>query len=96
MLRRALGAAVRGRTEALRWNATAIGQSAYDEGPSSVRKLFGSSRRVANLTYDVALEALAAEDDSTAKAARAVLYAAASPAIARAAETPFRPHAKID
>ncbi|MEW9523580.1 MULTISPECIES: adenylate/guanylate cyclase domain-containing protein [Agrobacterium tumefaciens complex] len=75
---------------------TAIGQSAYDEGPSSVRKLFGSSRRVANLTYDVALEALAAEDDSTAKAARAVLYAAASPAIARAAETPFRPHAKID
>ncbi|MGE6743082.1 adenylate/guanylate cyclase domain-containing protein [Allorhizobium pseudoryzae] len=75
---------------------TAIGQSAYDEGPSSVRKLFGSSRRVGNLTYDVALEALAAEDDSTAKAARAVLYAAASPAIARAAETPFRPHAKID
>ncbi|MDX3924757.1 MAG: adenylate/guanylate cyclase domain-containing protein [Shinella sp.] len=75
---------------------SAIGQSAYDEGPSSVRKLFGSSRRVANLTYDVALEALAAEDDSTAKAARAVLYAAASPAIARAAETPFRPHAKID
>ncbi|MCM2475679.1 transcriptional regulator [Rhizobium sp. CG5] len=75
---------------------TAIGQSAYDDGPSSVRKLFGSSRRVANLTYDVALEALAAEDDSTAKAARAVLYAAASPAIARAAETPFRPHAKID
>ncbi|MDQ0420944.1 class 3 adenylate cyclase [Peteryoungia aggregata LMG 23059] len=75
---------------------SAIGQSAYDEGPPSVRKLFGLSRRVANLTYDVALEALAAEDDSTAKAARAVLYAAASPAIARAAETPFRPHAKID
>lgn len=75
---------------------SAIGQSAYDKGPPSVRKLFGSSRRVANLTYDVALEALAAEDDSTAKAARAVLYAAASPAIARAAETPFRPHAKID
>lgn len=75
---------------------SAIGQSAYDEGPSSVRKLFGSSRRIANLTYDVALEALAAEDDSTAKAARSVLYAAASPAIARAAETPFRPHAKIE
>lgn len=75
---------------------TAIGQSAYDDGPSSVRKLFGPSRRVPNLTYDVALEALAAEDDSTAKAARAVLYAAASPAIARAAETPFRPHTKID
>lgn len=75
---------------------TAIGQSAYEEGPSSVRKLFGASRRVAKLTYDVALEALAAEDDSTAKAARAMLYAAASPAIARAAEAPFRPHAKID
>lgn len=73
---------------------TAIGQSAYDSGPPSVRKLFGSNRRISNLTYDVALDALAADDDSTAKAARAIQYAAASPAIARAAETPFRPHTK--
>lgn len=74
---------------------TAIGQAAYDDGPSSVRKLFGSSRRISNLTYDVALEALAAEDDETAKAARAALYAASSPALVKAAETPFRPHVKI-
>lgn len=84
-------------TEQKRCNGaqTAIGQSAYEAGPSSVRKLFGSTRRVANLTYDVALEALAAEDDSTAKAARSALYAATSPAIVRAAETIFRPHMKI-
>jgi len=74
---------------------TAIGQTAYDEGPTSVRKLFGSSRRVSNLTYDVALEALAAEDDAVAKAARATLYATCSPAIVKAAEMPFRPHTKI-
>ncbi|MBQ0709910.1 adenylate/guanylate cyclase domain-containing protein [Ochrobactrum sp. AP1BH01-1] len=73
---------------------TAIGQSAYDAGPASVRKLFGSTRRVANLTYDVALEALAAEENSTAKAVRTALYAATSPAIVRAAETTFRPHMK--
>ncbi|NEK53546.1 transcriptional regulator [Rhizobium leguminosarum] len=74
---------------------TAIGQAAYDDGPASVRKLFGSTRLLSNLTYDVALEALAAEDDAVAKAARASVYAASSPAIVKAAETPFRPHAKI-
>lgn len=74
---------------------TAIGQTAYDDGPASVRKLFGSSRRVSKLTYDVALEALAAEEDTVAKAARSKLYAASSPAIVKAAETAFRPHAKF-
>ncbi len=71
---------------------TAIGATAYDSGPASVRTLFGSTRRVSNLTYDVALEALAAEENGTAKAARAALYAASSPAIVKAAEAPFRPH----
>ena len=74
---------------------TAIGETAYNDGPASVRKLFGASRRVSNLTYDVALEALAAEDDSVAKAVRASLYAASSPAIVKAAETPLRPHCEI-
>lgn len=73
---------------------TAIGQSAYDAGPASVRKLFGTTRRISKLSYDVALDALAAEDDETAKAARAAQYAATSPAVVRAAETVFRPHMK--
>jgi class 3 adenylate cyclase len=71
---------------------TAIGRVAYDEGPSSVRTLFGSSRRKPNLGYDVVLEALAAEGNKVAKAVHAAAYAVASPAIARAAETPFRPY----
>lgn len=75
---------------------TAIGQTAYDNGPASVRKLFGSTRRIPNLTYDVALESLAAENNAVAKVARAAVYAASSPAIVRAAEVPFRPFVKFD
>lgn len=75
---------------------TAIGPRAYDDGPASVRKLFGSSRRVSSLTYDVALEALAAENNVVAKVALATTYAATSPAIVRAAEVPFRPYTKMD
>ncbi|TGU93161.1 transcriptional regulator [Mesorhizobium sp. M00.F.Ca.ET.151.01.1.1] len=73
---------------------TAIGKAAYDAGPESVRALFGSSRRKSGLTYDVVLEALAAEGDKVAKAAHAAAYAVISPAIARAAEEPFRPHSE--
>lgn len=75
---------------------TAIGQKAYDDGPSSVRKLFASSRRISNLSYDVALESLAAENNAVAKVARAAVYAASSPAIVKAAEAPFRPYVKFD
>jgi class 3 adenylate cyclase len=73
---------------------TAIGQAAYDEGPSSVRTLFGGSRRKSDLTYDVVLEALTAEGNKVAKAIHAAAYAVASPAIAQAAEAPFRPYAE--
>ncbi|RWL91019.1 MAG: transcriptional regulator [Mesorhizobium sp.] len=73
---------------------TAIGKAAYDAGPESVRKLFGTSRRKSGLTYDVVLEALTAEGDKVAKAAHAAAYAVSSPAIARAAEEPFRPHSE--
>nr|WP_183897250.1 adenylate/guanylate cyclase domain-containing protein [Rhizobium skierniewicense] len=75
---------------------TAIGQRAYDDGPASVRKLFGTTRRIANLTYDVALESLAAENNAVAKVARASVYATSSPAIVQAAEVPFRPYMKFD
>ncbi len=73
---------------------TAIGQTAYDSGPASVRKLFGSNRKKAGLTYDDVLEALTADNNKVAKSASAELYAVASPAIARASETILRPHAK--
>ncbi|PVE55382.1 adenylate/guanylate cyclase domain-containing protein [Rhizobium rhizogenes] len=75
---------------------TAIGQRAYDDGPASVRKLFGSSRRIANLTYDDALESLAADNNAVAKVARASVYSESSPAIVKAAEMPFRPHTKFE
>lgn len=74
---------------------TAIGQAAYEAGSSSVRKLFGEARRVANLSYDDALEALVAEGDVTAKAAWSSVYEVRSPAIAKAADTVLRPHTKI-
>ncbi len=48
-----LRASFRSRAEAHDGMQTAIGQSAYDAGPASVRKLFGSTRRVVNLAYDV-------------------------------------------
>ncbi|MDW9928085.1 adenylate/guanylate cyclase domain-containing protein [Sinorhizobium meliloti] len=74
---------------------TAIGQAAYDAGPSSVRKLFGSARKKANLAYDVVLESLSADDDKVAKAERAALYAPTSPAIVKASENVFRPHVAV-
>jgi hypothetical protein len=73
---------------------TAIGKAAYGSGPESVRTLFGVSRRKSGLTYDVVLEALTADGNKVAKAAYAAAYAAKSPAIARAAEEPFRPHSE--
>ncbi|WP_434722768.1 transcriptional regulator [Mesorhizobium sp. RIZ17] len=73
---------------------TAIGKVAFDAGPESVRTLFGTTRRKSGLTYDVVLEALTAEGDKVAKAAHAAAYAVKSPAIAKAAEEPFRPHSE--
>ncbi|MER8530009.1 adenylate/guanylate cyclase domain-containing protein [Mesorhizobium sp. M1272] len=71
---------------------TAIGQTAYDGGPASVRTLFGTSRRKSGLTYDVVLEALVADENKVAKAIHGAAYAVVSPSIARAAEAPFRPY----
>ncbi|MFD1975405.1 transcriptional regulator [Mesorhizobium kowhaii] len=73
---------------------TAIGQTAYDAGPASVRTLFGTSRLKSGLTYDVVLEALAADENKVAKAIHAAAYAVVSPAIAKAAEAPFRPYSE--
>lgn len=72
---------------------TAIGQAAYDAGPTAVRTLFGSGRKKPDLTYDVVMASLEADNDTTAKAIRAASVVMATPAVARAAETPFRPYA---
>lgn len=71
---------------------TAIGQAAYDTGTSAVRKLFGKSRKIKDLTYDVALEAMTADGDKVAKAATIAAYAVPAPAMARAVVQPFRPY----
>ena len=71
---------------------TAIGKTAYDESSGAVRDLFGSTRRISNLTYDVALDSLSASGDKTAKAATAAAFSVASPSLARAVEEPFRPY----
>lgn len=75
---------------------TAIGLSAHDAGTSAVRTLFGKDRIVADLNYDLAVDALAAEGDRTAKAATVAAYAVAAPAMARASEQPFRPYGELE
>lgn len=76
-------------------NETALGQLAYDIGSEAVRDLFGSTRKIANLDYNVAVEALADGDDKTAKAARTMAFTPAAPAVARAADTVVRPYVRF-
>lgn len=84
-------------TEQLRCKAdeTAIGSVAYDTGSQAVRDLFGTTRKIANLDYNAAVEALADGDDKTAKAARKAAFAPAAPAVARATETVIKPYVRI-
>jgi len=72
---------------------TAIGPSAYDAGTQAIRDLFGPTRKIADLDYDTAVDALAENDDKTAKAARAEAFVIAAPAVAKAADTVIKPHA---
>jgi class 3 adenylate cyclase len=73
---------------------TAIGQAAYDTGSDAVRRLFGKSRKIADLDYDLAVDALEAEGDKVAKDAAIAAYSVAAPAMAKAVEQPFRPYCK--
>ena len=73
---------------------TAIGPSAFDAGTQAVRDLFGKGRKIADLDYDTAVDALADNDDQTAKAARAAGFAVAAPAVVRATETLVKPYAR--
>ena len=75
---------------------TAIGLEGYKSGTEAVRKIFSSKRKSAALTYDLALESLAADQDKTAKAVMKESFALASPALARSVDQPFRPHARAE
>jgi class 3 adenylate cyclase len=74
---------------------SAIGSKAYNSGSAALRKLFGPSRKVANLTYDAAVEALDAAGDKAAKAIKREALAAVAPAIHVAPRQEFRPHCLV-
>lgn len=74
---------------------TAIGQAAYDAANDAVRKLFGKSRKVSNLDYLEATEALADSGDKSAKAARSEAYVNAAPAIISAESRVVRPYTSL-
>ncbi len=73
---------------------TAIGQVAYDAGTDAVRELFGDDRKMANLDYAEAVDALAGGDDQTAKAAKRAAFAPAAPAVVRSLDTQVKPYAR--
>ncbi|MGB3835898.1 transcriptional regulator [Castellaniella sp.] len=70
---------------------TAIGQAAYDAATDAVKSLFGTGRKVADLDYVEATEALADKGDESAKQARSAAYVAA-PAVILADERDVRPY----
>lgn len=74
---------------------TAIGPGAYDAGTQAVRDLFGKGRKIADLDYDTAVDALAENGDDTAKAARAAGLAVAAPAVAKAANVVVKPYVRL-
>jgi len=51
---------------------TALGATAYKSASDAVRSLFGTGRKRAGLTYEVAVEELSEKNDSSAKAAKAL------------------------
>lgn len=75
---------------------TAIGNHAYDTGTDAVRELFGSKRKIADLDYNEAVEALAESDDKSARASKIAAFATAAPAVVRAAEVQARPYAAME
>lgn len=72
---------------------TAIGPVAYAAASDGVRDLFGKTRKVADLDYAEAADALSDSGDDKGRASQTAAFAAASPAIAAAASVPVRPYA---
>jgi class 3 adenylate cyclase len=73
-------------------NETAIGERAYCAATEAVRDLFGVKRKVANLDYNEAVEALASGGDETAKKSKRTAFVPAAPAVVRATEVQVKPH----
>ncbi|WP_395602667.1 adenylate/guanylate cyclase domain-containing protein [Pseudomonas sp. A1230] len=76
---------------ACKGDESAIGQAAYDAASAAVQKLFGSRKKVANLNYVEATEALADDGDDSAKQARAAAYTG-TPSIIKSDERVVEPY----
>jgi len=70
---------------------TAIGSFAYEAGTQAVRDLLGSKRKVSDLDYNEAVEAMSEKGDETAKAVKKAAFATVAPAIAAASDRTVRP-----
>ncbi|MEO7323228.1 MAG: adenylate/guanylate cyclase domain-containing protein [Dokdonella sp.] len=73
---------------------TAIGQAAYKKANDAIQELFTSSRRIANLDYAAAVNALAESGDKAASASFARVYEMAKPAVVPALAAPLRPYSE--
>lgn len=82
------------RQMASRGTETAIGENAFEEAGDGVRKLFGNSRMVADLTYDAAVDALSAEGDKAAQATVEAQSSVAPIVLVKRPEPTLRPHAR--
>lgn len=72
---------------------SAIGEVAYQGASDAVKKLFVGARRIANnLDYNEVVEAMAAANDATARAAKMQTYAPLAPAIAKSSTAEVRPY----
>lgn len=73
---------------------TAIGEPAYKKANDAIRELFTSTRRISNLDYASAVNALAESGDKTARESYSKVYEFAKPAVAPALAVPLRPFAE--
>jgi class 3 adenylate cyclase len=73
---------------------TAIGEAAYKQANDAIQELFTSTRRISNLDYASAVNALAESGDKTARESYSKVYELAKPAVAPALAVPLRPFAE--
>lgn len=71
---------------------TGIGPVAYEKATPAVRKLFAGDRKVSNLDFDSAVEAMAADGDETAKRVRRAALKTVAPAIHAVNRPELRPY----
>ena len=74
-----------------RGNETAIGATAYLRGSQAIRELFGTSRKLAALDYDTAVDELSKKNDKAAKATRSMESSLLKPATAATGAFTFPP-----